>query len=355
MFEGDPPGSPRGPGRGPDRNDRRERRENRERAEWMKEEDDVILAALSERGGAGTPELIKRRLGQSNSLLGVEQEQLERADPDSVDLTGQLNRLELGGLVRYLGHRVYTLTTAGNNYIFESESYSDLDERNKEPSERDPGNRAAVVRGGIVFLAFVIFVIGLWPRQCLIQAGRGPIPCIEIGIVVFLLFLSLFLYAVDRLTLLSTPLVRRYSLSRTDNKSDIEDAAGALANAFRSSAIGLLLIVLIVGTQVDVAIGLQGQIYGLVLDLFGGILLALEIFSTNAGNAGGDLAVSSQREDSDNIGDGLWGVSFLIIGFGIQISSLIPWERLAGLDVTLVAGGFILALVLVRIRDRISL
>lgn len=297
----------------------------------MEPADDVILGVLHLGGGSGTATSIRGKFEiNRDDVLDDLPDDTDDIDLDDVDVTSRLRLLRDLRLVEYVGHGEFEITEHGRSYI---DGSFNLDAVTVDRSRRTRYRKWAKRNyRSIALLAGVVLLIGgilfyTWDIRC--QVGLAPI--LVSVLIIPLLGIAVVAHAFNRGKWLTKFLIRRLNGGDNPSEGDIDAAAAAVANSFRSFTVFLLACILAAGVVVETNVGLGTQYYGLAFDLFGGVFLAIQATKASPRrlrSSGKDMPWENFGETTAEVTDGIWGMGFLMIGFGIQGLSQILWGQI---------------------------
>lgn len=305
------------------------------RADPMGPAHDAILGVLDLGGGSGTAPNIEEKFDTNrDQLLRDLPDDVEDVDVETVDIHEHLRTLEDHRLVDYLGHGEFQITDLGRDYL---EGSFDLDGRSMTRTRRDRyrdkvenAGRMDYLRVGLLGIV-ITAVVGLLLYIAQFGCEAGLAPLLVTGIVLPLHTGTVFLHMVDRAKMLNKFLITKLgAVEDTASAGSIDASAAAVANAFRPVPVLLLILLLAIGVYIEMTIGLGTQFYGLAFDLFGGVFLAIQAIKSTSNHlrsSGKDLMLQDFSEEAVEVTDGVWGIAFLVVGFGIQALSQIPWTK----------------------------
>jgi hypothetical protein len=297
----------------------------------MEPADDAILGVLHLGGGSGTATSIRETFDTNrDDVLDDLPDDTDDTDLDDVDVKDRLRQLRDLRLVEYDGHGEFEITSTGRSYI---DGSFDL-----EGVTVDRSPRTRLVKWtkrnywSIALLAGVLLLVGgtlfyIWDIRC--QAGLAPI--LVSVLIIPILATVVVAHTFNRGKWLTKFLIRRLNGGDNPSEGDIDAAAAAVANSFRSFTVFLLAVILAAGVIIETNVGLGTQYYGLVFDLFGGVFLAIQATKASPRrlrSSGMDMPWENFDETTAEVTDGIWGIGFLMLGFGIQGLSQIPWHRI---------------------------
>ncbi len=297
----------------------------------MEPADDVILGVLRLGGGSGTATSIREKFEiKRDDVLGDLPDDTDDIDLDDVDITYRLRLLRDLQLVEYAGHGEFEITSTGRYYI---DGSIDLNGVTVDRSRRTLFNKwvkrnyqsIALLIGAVLLVGGTLIYI--WDGPC--QAGLAPI--LVSALIIPVLAITVVTHTFNRGKWLTKFLIRALNGGDNPNEGDIDAAAAAVANSFRSFTVFLLAVMLASGVVIEANVGLGTQYYGLAFDLFGGVFLAIQATKASPRrlrSSGIDMSWENFGEMTSEVTDGIWGMVFLMIGFGIQGLSQIPWSRI---------------------------
>ena len=301
--------------------------------------DEETVAVLRAIGIAGTEESARYRLNYDDQMQRfLDRYSLEPPD-DLHNLRSHLAELEDKGFDKYIGHGVWRRLDKGHELIHENT----VD--NEENSGQIRSTSVIHPKSSIVNAAAYIVILGLSLLQAYSALQSSVLQCQNLGSFLVLAILvpvliiialihvvqsgvSLTKIAVSRFISINNPFATfdEPEKERAYNSQINDMACRSVANSFRYWGFAVVPLTLLLGASLSLQTNIPGQSYGLVLDAAGGIYLALEVLrSDRLGRAGVDMGSSSGEDETKTVTDGLWGASFLIVGFLLQFVSLLPW------------------------------
>ncbi|UDF60523.1 hypothetical protein [Halobacterium sp. BOL4-2] len=308
-----------------------------ERSDCMRPSDDVVLGILNLGGGSGTSKSIQSTYesdANKRQVLRDVSDDAQNVELSTIDITQRLWILHDLGLVEYLGHGEFRITDQGRAY-YNDEGVVEL------PSIKTGWRRKlgrVVARRGKGVVISILSVIGLIfflrasiTNVCELGLGTSLIAFVILPITLALVVLHL----IDMAKPLNIFLINTLSIVESNglgdgevSSEDIDASAAAISNSFRSYTVLGLCVLLGAGTLLATQFTLNTQVYGLIFDLFGGVFLGFQAIHASRGqlrSSGKDLALFDFGSETVEVTDGIWGIFFLIIGFGIQGLAQIPW------------------------------
>lgn len=314
---------------------------------FLEDLDKAVLKIMRTGGGAGTAKSTEVSLVYNDSLRWFEDENnLNISDEQRTQENAEqsLQKLRDLNLVEYIGHEEYKITDDGLNYID-----GELDEAEIHPNTE---SRLEKLNGSIFDILFHVasYTLSLGILFLIVTGtiartqDSGPY---LVGLLIIPLVLGISLIHIqDRAKPLSERIVRNIDVGDPLASQDwseeekearrqgrLDEAASAFSNAFHLRGFILLALVLWVGVAIDLTIGVSNQVYGLIFDAGGGLLLALQAIRATGRlkSSGMDLGMTDYAGQTLEVNEGVWGAFFLVTGFSIQILSLIPWYRIIDL------------------------